>query len=257
MICMPKSIDYTGQKYYKLTCIKATNRRSSHGPIIWECLCDCGNHKLAIPSQIRNGTIKSCGCLTDSTKFKKQLCPKLDYSGTKIAMITFLKATDRRDHSGNIMWESLCDCGKIFSVAPGSVKRGHTKSCGCYCKYSPITASARRIWHSSYRECPFDLFLSLSQQNCFYCGCAPTRTYNVSTSCVKAGTRYQTENQIKNGNFVYNGLDRINSSLAHTIDNVVSCCYTCNIMKNTLGIIEFISHIEKIYHHTRNLSLPF
>lgn len=33
---------------------------------------------------------------------------------------------------GHRMWECLCDCGQLTVVLAGNVKRGLTKSCGCY-----------------------------------------------------------------------------------------------------------------------------
>lgn len=44
-----------------LTPIKPTDIRV-RGYIIWECVCACGNKKLATPTDIRRGKIKSCGC---------------------------------------------------------------------------------------------------------------------------------------------------------------------------------------------------
>lgn len=52
------------------------------------------------------------------------------------------------------------------------------------------------------------------------------------------------------GNFTYNGLDRIDSSKGHTLDNVVTCCATCNYMKRSMTHDEFIDHIDKVYNHT-------
>jgi hypothetical protein len=42
------------------------------------------------------------------------------------------------------------------------------------------------------------------------------------------------------------GVDRIDSNLGYEQDNLVPCCYICNIMKSTLSTEEFFRHIEKI-----------
>jgi hypothetical protein len=58
----PKPQDITGQKFGRLTAlcrIGKTKGRIS----IWECQCECGQKHNAIISQLRNGTVKSCGCL--------------------------------------------------------------------------------------------------------------------------------------------------------------------------------------------------
>ena len=54
-----------GQKIARLTLLKeipACRGRS------WECLCDCGNKLTVNESLIRNGSVKSCGCLAKEYK---------------------------------------------------------------------------------------------------------------------------------------------------------------------------------------------
>lgn len=46
-----------------------------------------------------------------------------------------------------------------------------------------------------------------------------------------------------------NGIDRINYKIGYILKNCVSCCYICNIMKQTLSPELFLYHIEKIYKH--------
>ena len=43
------------------------------------------------------------------------------------------------------------------------------------------------------------------------------------------------------------GIDRVDNHIGYQLDNCVPCCTTCNRMKMTLGVGEFISHITKIY----------
>lgn len=42
------------------------------------------------------------------------------------------------------------------------------------------------------------------------------------------------------------GLDRVDSSRGYSVDNVVPCCTTCNIMKSNLSVGHFLNHISKI-----------
>lgn len=62
---MSKLVDLTGQKFGRLVVIErapndvpATNRGAK-----WLCRCDCGNLKSIDGTELRNGRIKSCGCL--------------------------------------------------------------------------------------------------------------------------------------------------------------------------------------------------
>ena len=41
------------------------------------------------------------------------------------------------------------------------------------------------------------------------------------------------------------GVDRINNSLPHTPDNVVPCCWECNLKKHTTSYDKFMKLIEK------------
>jgi len=59
---VPKKIDLAGQKYGRLTVIRES-QRDSHGRIVWECLCECGKIHYVKGDNLRNGHIKSCGCL--------------------------------------------------------------------------------------------------------------------------------------------------------------------------------------------------
>jgi hypothetical protein len=53
-------------------------------------------------------------------------------------------------------------------------------------------------------------------------------------------------NRVVNGWFIYNGLDRIDSSLRHNKDNVVPCCSVCNTAKLDLTVEEFYNWIDRV-----------
>ena len=59
---MSRVKDIIGQKFNRLTVVsRAENSR--HGNAMWNCLCDCGNMTVVLGSNLRNGEVKSCGCL--------------------------------------------------------------------------------------------------------------------------------------------------------------------------------------------------
>ena len=124
-----------------------------------------------------------------------------------------------------------------------------TQSCGCYqkeklSKRSKIEygLSSKKAAYGVYKDgakkrnlsfnLTFDQFLILTQQNCFYCGSKPNNLY---------------KNICGNGNFIYNGIDRLDNTKGYTLDNVVPCCYQCNWAKRDLSINEFISWVNRIY----------
>lgn len=65
-----KKIDLTGQRFGRLTAIKATDERM-YGESVWVCVCDCGNEVKVKSSGLRNGKNKSCGCLRDELSLKR------------------------------------------------------------------------------------------------------------------------------------------------------------------------------------------
>jgi hypothetical protein len=152
------------------------------------------------------------------------------------------------------LWNCLCDCGNIVIFSTNKLK--HAKSCGCLyidnrkkiikelhqknIKYNPIIYNARIVWNS-YKDISFEDFYKISQENCFYCNSKPFRKYNYFKN-KKNSYAYNLENI----DFIYNGLDRINSNDNHNINNVVPCCYICNRAKNDKELNDFICYVEAL-----------
>ena len=150
-------------------------------------------------------------------------------------------------------WLCQCDCGNQKVVKSEELKSGDTKSCGCWnqekrkervaglysvnIKYTPQEASARAVWRKRYKDegdLPFEDFFRLSQLPCHYCSSIPSTTYNAAKDDKKS-SQFAKDN----GDFTYNGLDRVNSSLSHALDNVVPCCKWCNYAKRERTTEEF------------------
>lgn len=54
--------DLTGKTYNMLTVIKRLPNDSS-GATVWECQCECGRITKVRSNNLKNGNVKSCGCL--------------------------------------------------------------------------------------------------------------------------------------------------------------------------------------------------
>ncbi len=52
----------TGKKRWRLRIIKRLPN-DENGRVQWFCICKCGNSKVATSHSIRQGYVKSCGCL--------------------------------------------------------------------------------------------------------------------------------------------------------------------------------------------------
>lgn len=66
---MPRK-DLTGQRFGRLTVIRATDQRGPDNGTVYECLCDCGNTCFVWNNRLtRKGHSRkrSCGCLHDET----------------------------------------------------------------------------------------------------------------------------------------------------------------------------------------------
>lgn len=55
--------DYTGQKFWNYTAIKATDLRGANKSVLWLFRCACGNERTMQISDVRRGIRKSCGCV--------------------------------------------------------------------------------------------------------------------------------------------------------------------------------------------------
>lgn len=115
-------------------------------------------------------------------------------------------------------WICQCDCGNITEINGAKLRNGHTKSCGCLIKekaadllrgkayrkkYSPMEASARSIWRYPYKkELPFEVFMKLTQQNCYYCNTPPSNVFNYSK-----GQKKSAQSSKDTADFKYSGID--------------------------------------------------
>lgn len=79
--------DLAGQRFGKLTIIGFSHTKKRKA--FWECLCDCGNKKVAGTKTLRNGECKSCGCLQKeaAAKTSKQYCLSHGGFGTRLYKI--------------------------------------------------------------------------------------------------------------------------------------------------------------------------
>ena len=121
--------DLTGQKYGRLTAIRATEKRIS-GSIVWECRCECGNIVFVAAADLRKGDTTSCGCLAKENLAKRK---RADLHGQRFGYLTALQPTQKRVH-GCIVWECRCDCGETIAVPSERLTSGVKISCGCISK---------------------------------------------------------------------------------------------------------------------------
>ncbi len=159
----------------------------------------------------------------------------------RLAVVGF----DHKDKRHRCYYLCQCDCGNKKIIHGASLVSGNTKSCGCLSKeVKAATAlpgslgAMRQVILQNYKrqgehhwELTEQEYYDISQKDCYYCGALPSQ--------VKKG-------QGNGLDFIYNGLDRLDSSRQYAISNVVPCCRTCNIAKNNMSVQEFYKWVKHI-----------
>lgn len=160
--------------------------------------------------------------------------------GDKISKLTVKKILEKDNRSG-IYLLCICECDNEVTIRSDTFRNGKFNNClkcGIWSSFDQMS-----YIYSSYKDCAKDrnIIFNLNKEevenivfkNCYYCDSIPRERL------IKRGKKYKS---IK-----YNGIDRIDSSKGYIADNILPCCYTCNIAKSDLTYEEFIDHIENIY----------
>lgn len=84
-----------------------------------------------------------------------------------------------------------------------------------------------------------DTFKKLTSSNCHYCGVEPEKVCKVPDNRVSKSTSIH-------GEYIYNGIDRVDSNKSYTIENVVPCCEICNKAKRDMPYEDFIKYIKRL-----------
>lgn len=71
-----------------------------------------------------------------------------DLTGRRFGRLVVLKRAE--DIKGKTAWECLCDCGNIKCVKASNLKRGKTRSCGCYATEVKAAEGRRRKKHGGF-----------------------------------------------------------------------------------------------------------
>lgn len=121
---MAKKVDLTGRRFGRLTVLGDVGKRNPRKAVLWQCLCDCGKITFARGDHLKNGKIKSCGCLN---KDRKQVRFK-DLSNYENENFKVLKKVESKNQRA--MWLCKCKhCGKTIELHSNNINKYH--SCGC------------------------------------------------------------------------------------------------------------------------------
>ena len=149
----------------------------------------------------------------------------------------------------------LCACGKTVEVTYYNLKYRNTKSCGCLrsemaldkVSYASTCAWAANTLSMGARE----------RNNLFnqYVGSAKKRgfEFNLNMEDFEYFTQkpchycrlFRKEKTVSGWN-IRSGLDRKDSSLGYTVDNVLACCSICNYAKRDMKYTDFLKWISEV-----------
>lgn len=116
--------DVIGEKFGRLTTVAFVGVKNKEA--IYHFKCECGNDVELSMHSVKQGVVKSCGCL------KQDLMDfyKTDIVGVKFGHLLALHCVGTSNR-GHHEFECLCDCGEYVVVDRNSLTRGLVQSCGC------------------------------------------------------------------------------------------------------------------------------
>lgn len=191
----------------------------------------------------------------------------------KYGRLTIISFSHRNGTKGKrYFYNCICECGThcVRRLDGGKEE----KSCGCKAmevrkykrgyarneiktKEEAYMKNALNVYRVSYTDgdITFEKFLELSQQNCYLCDSPPTTKFHhgfYQDGTEKIHKRAHGEHQkisyckFPDAWFVYNGLDRFDNTKKHTLDNVKTCCKTCNSMKSNKTYEQLVEQLKLI-----------
>jgi 5-methylcytosine-specific restriction endonuclease McrA len=181
--------------------------------------------------------------------------PKLiDRTGLRCGLLTVIARAPSRFNSGGVRltyWLCRCDCGNEIEVRsveladPETVRPGKrlVKSCGCLKRKGRPLPEGRSVRNrvlgyykrgARLRGLSWDLsdddFDRLISQPCHYCGQPPSLKKEIRSSATR----------------LCNGIDRVDSNLGYSPENVVPCCTPCNKAKGDMTYDEFMAWVARL-----------
>lgn len=167
-----------------------------------------------------------------------------DLTGQKFGRLTIISFAGL-DSSQKSIWKCLCDCGTIKCIGNSALKKGTTKSCGCYRKERSRDANRKPPGESGFqnlfrryktvgrkRKIEFSLteseFRYLVTQLCYYCDGIPK-------NIIKSNSHKHNKEGLEYSKFIYNGIDRVDNSKGYIKENCVTCCQSCNFNKKDVS----------------------
>lgn len=185
---------------------------------------------------------------------KKQGPPINDLTGQRFGNLVVSEVTQERHH-GAVVFMCVCDCGRDIKVTGRHLQRSDNPVIHCGCldnrpgsrgiretRARANQQTALNALLATYRgtaarrgiawSLPRAEFLRLVSSNCYYCGIEPHQVFTRSPH-----------------QFIYNGVDRVDSQKGYDVSNCVPCCGQCNVAKIDRDASDFLAWVDRVYQY--------
>ena len=176
----------------------------------------------------------------------------IDETGNRYGKLVVISKSRRKTRKA--FWDCICDCGNNCTIRADRLRSNIATSCGCDTYSKSISTkglvegeSQFNAFYSSYqsnakrKEFIFELskeaFMEIVKKSCYYCGKPPSEIFK--------------KKKLK-GVFVYNGVDRKDSTQGYILENCLPCCTDCNYMKSNIPHDVFIDKVKLIYENFKS-----
>lgn len=224
----------------------------------FKCICLCGGVKEIGHNNLRTIPNVNCGCQKPSKR--------VSLVGVTFGRLTVVE-DDLNPNSKKRLLHCKCQCGKEKTLARNSLVFGGTLSCGCLKKETNFSRCSKGGRHSAIlfedlainsiygrikhaAELKNRIFCLTKEQvkvlidkPCYYCGAKGNNVFKASSKYGKTPITH------KGKVYMYNGIDRVDSSVGYIVDNCVPCCSVCNTAKLNASVEDFKNYITRVYKY--------
>lgn len=173
----------------------------------------------------------------------------IDLTNQKFNRLTVLKRGMNLGTKQSVSWVCLCDCGVIKEIEGQSLKRGKTRSCGCYKKeqgsWNKGVRNSASHSYKGYKDISLEYFNNLK-----YKAKKRDLSFEITIEFLQELLEKQKYKcaitNINLNSFENASVDRIDSKIGYLFDNIQWVDRRINFMKGPLTQKDFIELCRKV-----------
>ena len=185
------------------------------------------------------------------------MAERVNLVGRRFIRLVVLEEAEKKARQTHRMWKCQCDCGNITIVSQTHLLSGHTTSCGCLrVDHTAVPDAGLRSLMQRYKNgaskrgiewtLTKEQFKTLTSSPCYYTGRLPRKEHR----CFGVLWREARNRPPREGGvYVFNGIDRLDSTKGYTVENCVTACAEANLAKQSLSHDEFLDLCREVAQH--------